>query len=132
MKTGIVSETKYDKTRSAQIKTSVFATSNQIKKLSGLLKSRFFIVELEPYTYEQFCHITEGLLSRHRVERGVVSVIARAVGAKSQDIRDCVRIGKLARSEEEANFLVPNFLTKYLSTITEARIASRHQIQPEI
>lgn len=32
METGIVSETKYGKTRSAQIKTSVFATCNNIKK----------------------------------------------------------------------------------------------------
>jgi holliday junction DNA helicase RuvB len=35
METGIVSETKYGKTRSAQMKTSVFATSNNIKKLSA-------------------------------------------------------------------------------------------------
>jgi uncharacterized protein YcbX len=50
-------ETKYGKTRSAQIKTSVFATCNNIKKMSAPLQSRFFIVELEPYTYEQFCDI---------------------------------------------------------------------------
>ena len=53
METGIVSETKYGKTRSAQIKTSVFATSNNIEKISVAQQSRFFIVELEPYTYEQ-------------------------------------------------------------------------------
>ena len=41
METGIVSETKYDKTRSVQIVTSVFTTSNNIKKLSVPLKSRF-------------------------------------------------------------------------------------------
>jgi hypothetical protein len=59
METGIVSETKYGETTSAKMKTSVFATSNNIKKLSDLLKSRFFIVKLEPYTYEQFCQITK-------------------------------------------------------------------------
>jgi MoxR-like ATPase len=63
METGIVSETKYGKTRSAQIKTSLFATSNTIKKMSAPLQSRFFIVELEPYTYEQFCDITETTFS---------------------------------------------------------------------
>ena len=40
METGIVSETKYGKTRSAQIKTSVFATSSNIKKLSTLVLSQ--------------------------------------------------------------------------------------------
>src|ERR671925_1030062 len=33
METGIVSETKYNKTRSIQIKTSVFATSNNIEMI---------------------------------------------------------------------------------------------------
>jgi Holliday junction DNA helicase RuvB len=58
METGIVSETKYGKTRQTEIKTSVFATCNDPRKLSTPLRSRFFIVELEPYTYEQFCEIT--------------------------------------------------------------------------
>src|SRR5215472_16233391 len=39
METGIISKTKYGKTRSAQIKTSVIATSN-IKRLSAPLQSR--------------------------------------------------------------------------------------------
>jgi holliday junction DNA helicase RuvB len=64
METGIISETKYGKTRSTQIKTSVFATSNNIKSLSPPLLSRFFIVELESYTYEQFCEVTSQLLSQ--------------------------------------------------------------------
>jgi hypothetical protein len=93
METGIVSETKYCKTRSAQIKTSVFATSNNIKNISAPLQFRFFIVELEPHIYEQFCDITDGLLSRHKVHGGVASVIADAVWNKSQDIRDCIKVG---------------------------------------
>ncbi|MDP9289447.1 MAG: hypothetical protein M3P08_14800 [Thermoproteota archaeon] len=36
METGIVTETKYGKTRSAETKTSVFATSNDIKRISAL------------------------------------------------------------------------------------------------
>lgn len=88
METGIVIETKYGKTRSAQIKTSVFATSNNIKKISTPLQSRFFIVELEPYTYRQFYEITKQLLSRHKVEGGVADIIADAVWNKSRDIRD--------------------------------------------
>ncbi|HET7390846.1 MAG TPA: AAA family ATPase [Nitrososphaeraceae archaeon] len=110
METGIVSETKYGKTRSAQMKTSVFATSNNIKKLSSPLQSRFFIVELEPYTYEQFLEITNKLLTRQMIEEGVASVIANAVWNKSRDIRDCVRIGKLAGSVEDVGFIVSTFL----------------------
>jgi Holliday junction DNA helicase RuvB len=68
METGIVSGTKYGKAISAQMKTSVFVTSNNIKKLSAPLQSRFFIVLLEPYTYEQFCEITEVLFLGHKID----------------------------------------------------------------
>ena len=106
METGIVSETKYGKTKSAQMKTSVFATSNNLKKLSGPLNSRFVIVELDPYTYEQFCEITTQLLS---CQSGVANLIANAVWNKSQDIRDCVRIGTMAKSIDDVRFLVDSF-----------------------
>jgi hypothetical protein len=97
METGIVSETKHRKYRSAQIKVSVFATSNIIKKISAALQSRFFIVKLEHYTYELFIETTEELLAR-RIEGGLASIIAEAVWKKSQDIRDCVKIGTMAKS----------------------------------
>ena len=106
METGIISETKYGKTRSAQIKTLVFATSNNIKNLSDPLRSRFFLVELEPYTYEQFLEITKQLLSHQKIERKVANLVASAVWAKSQDIRDCVKIGSMAKTIEDVDFLV--------------------------
>src|SRR5947209_4758047 len=109
METGIVSETKYGKTRLAEMKTSVFATSNNIKKMSAPLQSRFFIVQLEPYTYEQFHDITEKLLSPHKVPGGVARVVANAVWNKSQDIRDCMKIGSLAKSTTDVEFIVDKF-----------------------
>ena len=63
METGILAETKYGKTRSAQMKTSVFTTCNNTKNLSAPLLSRFFVVEPEQYTCEQFLEITNELLS---------------------------------------------------------------------
>jgi len=109
METGIVSETKYGKTRTAQIKASVFATSNNVDRISVPLQSRFFIVELEPYTFTQFHEIAEKLLSDHKVQGAVADVIAEAVWNKSQDIRDCVKIGAMAKSVEDVMFLVQNF-----------------------
>ena len=109
METGIVSETKYGKTRSAQIKTSVFATSNNIKKISAAQQSRFFIIELEPYTYEQFREITNELLLRRKVGGDIAGFIATAVWNKSRDIRDCVRIGAMAKSIDDVRFLVDSF-----------------------
>ena len=105
METGILTETKYGKTREAKIKTSVYATCNDGRKLSAPLQSRFFIVELEPYTYEQFYEITV-----HLLDKDFVRIIAHAVWNTSRNLRDCVRIGKLARSEEDVNFLVRKFV----------------------
>ena len=70
METGIVSETKHRKTRAIRdVKTWVFATSNNISKMMIPLQSRFFVVKLEPYTYEQFYQITVGLLTKKQSQR---------------------------------------------------------------
>jgi holliday junction DNA helicase RuvB len=105
METGIITETKYRKTREAEIKTSLFATCNDPRKLSSPLQSRFFVVELEPYPYEQFYEITT-----HLLDNDFARIIADAIWNTSRDLRDCVRIGKLARSEEDVNFLLEKFL----------------------
>jgi holliday junction DNA helicase RuvB len=118
METGIVSETKYGKTRTTHIQTSVFAASNDARKISTPLQYRFFIVKLEAYTYEQFCEITKQVLSSHNVDGGLASVIADAVWNNSRDIRDCVKIGKLARSEEDVDFLV-NMFQGYSEGVTK-------------
>jgi holliday junction DNA helicase RuvB len=62
METGIVSETKHAKTRTEILKTWVIASSNNLHNIISPLKSRFFIIELEPYSYEQFYQITTRLL----------------------------------------------------------------------
>jgi Holliday junction DNA helicase RuvB len=103
METGIVSETKYGKTSEVEIKTSVFATSNDPRKLSTALQSRFFIVDMESYKYEQCYKITLRLLdTRQEIARSIADVEWNT----SRNLRDCVRIGKLARSEEDVKFLL--------------------------
>jgi len=62
-------------------------------------------------TKHQFLEITNELLSHHKVEGDVANIIANAVWNKSRDIRDCVRIGKLARSVEDVGFVVDRFLS---------------------
>jgi MoxR-like ATPase len=110
METGILTETKFGKTRTMHIEISVFATSNDARKISAALQSRILTVKLETYTYEQFCEISKQVLLRHNLDVRLASVIAGAVSNKTSDIRDCVKIGKLARSKEDVDFLVNNFL----------------------
>ncbi len=76
METGIISETKYGKIRQTRINTSIFATSNDTRKLSAALLSRFFVVELEPYTYDQFYEITLRLLhNQEKIAHTIVGAV---------------------------------------------------------
>jgi holliday junction DNA helicase RuvB len=114
METGILTETKYRKTRTTatNVKTWVFATSNDIEKIMVPLQSRFFIVKLEPYTYEQFYQITVQLITQqHKVKLEIARAAADAVWnkMKSGNIRDCVKIGRMAKSLEDVNFIVDTF-----------------------
>ena len=54
METGIISETKFSKTRQMELTSWVFATANSCEKIIEPLLSRFFIVEIPEYTFEEF------------------------------------------------------------------------------
>ena len=117
METGIVSETKYNKTRKMEIKTSVFATSNNVEKVIEPLQSRFFIVKLQAYTYEQFYEITERLLTSNQYSVGeeIAKATAKAVWNTSRNIRDATKIAKMAKSVEDVDWVVSNFLRPTLT-----------------
>jgi Holliday junction DNA helicase RuvB len=112
METGIVSETKHNKTRTAKMKTSVLATSNNVRAIITPLQSRFFVVELALYTYQQFYQISMHLLTKgHKVSIDIAKNISDKVWANSRNIRDCVRIGRMAKSVDDIQFLVGTFLS---------------------
>jgi Holliday junction DNA helicase RuvB len=112
METGLVSETKYGKTRKVEIKTSVFATSNNVEKIIEPLQSRFFIVRLQAYTYEQFYDITVRLLAsdQYNVDEEIAKATIEAVWRRSRNIRDAIKIAKMAKSIEDVKWLVTSFL----------------------
>jgi Holliday junction DNA helicase RuvB len=114
METGTVSETKYNRTRKMEIKTSVFATSNNVEKVIEPLQSRFFIVELQAYTYEQFYEITVRLLTsdQYNLDEEIAKTAAEAVWNTSRNIRDTIKIAKMAKSVEGVDWLVTTFLTR--------------------
>jgi hypothetical protein len=85
-----------------QTRTWVFATSNNITTIIAPLRSRFFTVKIEPYTYEQFYQITVQLLTKqHKVKEEIAEATANAIWDKSANIRDCVKIGRIAKSIED-------------------------------
>jgi Holliday junction DNA helicase RuvB len=116
MQSGIISETKVRKTRSTQLKTRVFATSNGMKKISDALLSRFMVIELEKYSYEEFRDISVQLLvySEEEVEFDLAITIAEEVykNFKNPNIRDVIKIGRIARNKDDVLMIVRRLMKK--------------------
>ncbi len=111
METGILSETKFQKTRNTQLKTWVFATSNGTERMLTPLLSRFVTLHFKQYKFENFHEVASHMLVQEGVESQLASKITNAVWTKmkSKDIRDCLKIGRLAKSEQDVNWIVDTF-----------------------
>jgi MoxR-like ATPase len=109
LETGILSSTKVRKTRSIKMEgVKVFATSNDVDRLVGPLRSRFLEFELPGYTWETFLEITEKLLrKRYGLDEKTSTKIAEVVWSslETRDLRDALAIGKLAKSTEDVEFI---------------------------
>lgn len=113
METGIVAETKFQKTRNTHLKTWVFATSNATDRMLTPLLSRFFVLHFKPYSFGSFREVSAHILSREGVPAEVASAIAEAVWTKlrSKDIRDCIKIGRLAKTKEDVEWIAQTLRT---------------------
>lgn len=109
MQTGLISETKLGKTRQKKMNIWIFGTSNDVERLSLALKSRFMILHLDEYTYEEFVEICRRLLKKkYHLDTNLSEKIAYAVWnrMKSQDIRDVIRTAKLIKSPDDVDWLI--------------------------
>lgn len=108
MESGIISETKVKKTRQLELTSWVIATANSVGKIIEPLLSRFVVLEVPEYTFEEFTNIAISRLSKENVDQYVARVIAEKVWYElaSRDIRDVIKIGRLATSYEEVSFVI--------------------------
>ena len=107
METGIITETKSQKTRSTQLKTWIFATCNNKEKLLTPLLSRFIIFHLKPYSRSKFIEVSNGLLVKNDIPLEMANEISRIVWnkLKSKDIRDCIKISRLAKNIDDIEWI---------------------------
>jgi Holliday junction DNA helicase RuvB len=110
METGILSETKMKgKTRQKKMTVWIFATSNEISKISKPLRSRFMELHLDEYSLDEFMEITRRLLAKkYRLDTQIAEKIAFSVWNKmqSKDIRDVLQIAKLTTSISDVDWLI--------------------------
>jgi len=108
METGLISETKINKTRQMELTSWVFATANSCEKIIKPLLSRFVILEMPEYTFEEFSEIALIRLTRENVDESIARVIAEKVWNElgSKDIRDVIKVGRLSTNIQEVPFVV--------------------------
>jgi Holliday junction DNA helicase RuvB len=118
METGILSETKYEKTRKSIMRTWVFASCNDEKKLLTPLLSRFFVLYFKKYDYATFEKIANHILATEcNTDFKVLTLIAQLVWnkLKSRDIRDCIKIGRICNNKEDV-YMIVKTLKRYDNT----------------
>ena len=76
METGIISETKVKKTRQLELVSWVFATANNCEKIIEPLLSRFVVLEVPVYTFEEFTDIAIRRLADEKVNMHLAIIIA--------------------------------------------------------
>ena len=108
METGLVSETKIGKTREIQVNLQIFATGNSIDKIIEPLRSRFIVLTLPEYTFEEFVQIAVSRLGDIKIDQETACTIAENVWnhLESKDIRDVLKVGSLISKPEDVSFLI--------------------------
>jgi MoxR-like ATPase len=92
----------------------VFATCNEISRLSKPLQSRFRCLHLPRYSEEQFLQISVKVLSKSELPVDIVHIIGKAVWDQGGDIRDVQSVGKLVRKNDG-----PEEVEQILATMTK-------------
>ena len=113
MESGILSELKHNQQRTTQLKIWIFASCNSTDKLLPPLLTRFRDIHFKSYTEEEFVEIVVNVLDREEgVDRDIALLIADGVynRLKSSNIRECVRIARLAKNDSaQVNRIVETF-----------------------
>ncbi len=89
----------------------VVAASNRLDMLSPELRSRFAIRRLNPYSRGEYLTVVKGVLVRREgTSPELAEEIARRLDGRSQDVRDSIRVARLAPSlgvERAISLLLP-------------------------
>ena len=111
METGLISETKVKKTRQMQLVSWVFATANSSQKIIKPLLSRFVVLEIPEYTFEEFKEVAVAKLAREKIDKYTATFIAKKVWHEldSRDFRDVIKVGRLANDSQDISYIIDIF-----------------------
>jgi hypothetical protein len=103
-----MTETKFNKTRQLELISWVIATANSCKKIIPSLLSPFIALEIPEYTFKEFEEIVVYRLKKENVDEMTAIDTAEKVWDElgSNDVRDAVKVGRLATNLQEVSFVV--------------------------
>ena len=121
METGIISETKINKTREVELTSWVFATANSSEKIIEPLLSRFVVLYVPEYSFEEFTDIAISKLAKEKVNRDIATIIAEKVWTElnSRDFRDVIKVARLVSSQEDIKPII-SIMKQYSKRDTNA------------
>lgn len=110
MESGKLVECKSKKERYVSLQTIVVAAANDISKIPKELVSRFAVFRFRPYSKEEFVRVCEGILTkREGIDKELARYIAEKVWEYRKDVREAIRVARLANSKEEAKKVISIF-----------------------
>jgi Holliday junction DNA helicase RuvB len=130
METRLISETKVRKTRQLELVSRVFATANNCEKIIEPLLSRFLILEVPDYTFEEFSEIAVSRLTKENVDKILAQAIVEKVWNEldSGDIRDVIKVGRLTSNIQEASSIVRMMKRQLHNSNSESQRRARNDL----
>lgn len=100
-----------------ELKSWIFATGNSYAKLIEPLVSRFVILIIPEYRFEQFIEIALRRLRKENVNERTARLIAEKVWHEldSRDIRDVIKVARLANDSQQVSSVI-NILKEHRSS----------------
>lgn len=102
--TGIVKETKHDKTREMKTNTKTFASANGTDSILDHIVDRFTTLHFEEYDRDEYIEVCEHILQRNE---GKTKENARKIAEvlwekeESGDVRQAIQVARLSRGDPE-------------------------------
>jgi MoxR-like ATPase len=100
MERGEFTSTKVRNTKTVKANIAIFATSNRTQRLSKPLLSRFVVLEIPEYSYEEFEAIAVRIVKK-LPQNTVVQIASSVWKSGSRDIRDVLKIAKLCNPSDQ-------------------------------
>jgi Holliday junction DNA helicase RuvB len=111
MESGVVTELKAGRRSTVKLKCWVFAAANREDSLPPELRSRFTCFKMREYSAEEFQEVAYNVLTkREGINSELAHYIVDKVTGFSRDVRDCVKVARLAKTKEDVDKVVTIFL----------------------